>query len=81
MAAFWISYLDLVELMLGLIRASREGNWLLHLHYIQSMIPWCFGYYKQNYAEYLSAYHTQMMQLPEEHPAIHDHFTNGGFSV
>ena len=26
MAGFWMSYLDMVEIVLGLIRASREGN-------------------------------------------------------
>lgn len=34
-----MSYLDIVEdVLLGLIRASREGNWLLHLHAIRQMI-------------------------------------------
>ena len=26
-AAFWVTYLDMVEVLLGLIRASREGDW------------------------------------------------------
>jgi hypothetical protein len=50
LSAFWMSYMDMVEVVLGLIRASREGNWQLHLAMISEMIPWTFAYDKQNYA-------------------------------
>ncbi|KAG1683173.1 Phospholipid scramblase 2 [Nymphon striatum] len=39
LVAFWMSYIDMVELMLKLLRASREGNWKLHLTSIHEMIP------------------------------------------
>ena len=53
--AFWMSYIDMVEdVVLGLLRASREGDWELHIHTIRSMIPWCFAYDKINYARYIS---------------------------
>lgn len=81
LASFWMSFLDMVEILLGMIRASREGNWLLHLSTIQSMIPWCFAYDKQNYAKYLSVYYSQMTKLQETHPRIHQHMLWGGFSV
>ena len=60
LASFWMSYLDLVEILLALIGALREGNWVLHLLGIRSMILWYFAYEKQNYARYLSRYHGQM---------------------
>lgn len=45
LSTFWMSYIDMVEdIILGLVRASRKGNWELHLHAIRSMIPWCFAY-------------------------------------
>ncbi|KAG1701312.1 Threonine aspartase 1 [Nymphon striatum] len=81
LAAFWMSYIDMVELMLKLLRASREGNWKLHLTSIHEMIPWCFSYDNINYARYLSAYYAEMTNLPEEHPEIHDYLEAGGFSV
>ena len=81
MAGFWMSYLDMVEIVLGLIRASREGNWPLHLAMIDEMIPRCFAYDKQNYGRYLPGYLRQMIKLENEHPQIHDHYTHGGFSV
>lgn len=75
LAAFWMSFVDLVEILLGLIRASREGNWLLHLSSISAMIPWCFAYDKHNYANYLSMYYSQMSRLQETHPEIHQQMT------
>jgi len=81
LSAFWMSYLDMTEMMLGLIRASREGNWMLHLECIRNMIPWCFAYDKLNYARYLSYYYANMTQLPVEHPEVHAHFLQGGFAV
>ena len=81
LATFWMSFIDIVENLLALIRSSREGNWMLHLSAIKSMIPWGFAYDKQNYARYLSIYYSQMTQLAETHPDVHDHFQHGGFSV
>lgn len=81
LAAFWVTYIDVVEILLGLIRASREGDWTLHLSCIQSMIPWCFAYDRVNYARYLSYYLAQMSQLPITHPDVHAEFMAGKFSV
>ena len=51
LSAFWMSYIHLFgDVLLGLIRASREGNLLLHLYAVHHMIPWCFAYDKFNYA-------------------------------
>ena len=63
----------LVELM-NLLRASREGNWELHLHIIPNMIPWCFAYDKLNYARYLSPYFAQVANLPEKYPSVYEAF-------
>lgn len=81
LAAFWVSYLDMVDILLGLVRAAREGDWTLHLNSIRAMIPWVFAYDKLNYARYLPVYYAQMMQLSNTHPTVHEHLQNGGFSV
>ena len=31
LSKFWLSYLDMLESVLRLLRASREGNWELHV--------------------------------------------------
>ena len=33
-------------ILLGLLRASQEGNWVLHMSAIEAMIPWTFAYGK-----------------------------------
>lgn len=81
LTAFWMSYLDMVEIMLGLIRASREGEWILHLASIRVMIPWCFAYDRINYACCLPYYYAQMSQLSFTHPDVYKKFIVGGFSV
>ena len=82
LAAFWMSYVDMVEVMLGLIRASRGGDWMLHLASIHAMIPWCFAYDRLNYARYLPYYHAHMSRLAFDHPDVHELFMQGkGFSV
>lgn len=82
LSGYWMSYVDMVEnILLGLLRASREGNWDLHLRAVREMIPWCFAYDKINYARYLSAYLAQMTNLPEDHPDVYKAFKEGKFSV
>lgn len=71
----------MVEILLGLITASREGDWMLHLACIRAMIPWCFAYDQINYARYLPYYYSQMSRLPDEHPDVHAEFMQGSFSV
>ena len=81
LSAFWVSYIDAIEIVLGLIRASREGNWLLHLAMIRETIPWCFAYDRQNYARYLPVYYRDMSRLAIDHPQMYDYFLAGGFAV
>ena len=71
----------MIEILLALLRASREGDWMLHLATIRQMIPWCFAYDKLNYARFLPYYYDMMSRLPIDHPDVHDHFMQGGFSV
>ena len=81
LSKFWMSYVDMVEILLELLRASREGDWELHLSSISEIVPWCFAYDKPNYARYLSAYLHEMSHLPEEHPDTLEYLRSGGFSV
>ena len=79
---FWMSYIEIVEgILLNMIRASREGNWNLHLFAIHEMIPWCFAYDKINYARYLPAYYSDMLSLENKHPDVYEAFVQGNFSV
>ena len=81
MSAFWMSYVEIVEIMLQLLRASRERNWELHLSSISEMIPWCFAYDRQNYSRYLSVYLSDMTNLPIDHPQQHTYLSDGRFAA
>ena len=61
----------MVEILLGLIRAPRDGDWVLHLASIREKSPWCFAYDRTNYDHYLPYYYAQMTQLPTDHPRVH----------
>ena len=78
---FWFSYLELTELSLNLIYATRTGDWELYLSCIEEVIPWAFAYDRQNYARYLIPYINDMRKLPSSKPKVHEAFVNGEFNV
>ena len=81
LARFWLSYLELSELLLNLIYASRTGSWELYLSCIEEVIPWAFAYDHQNYARYLIPFLDDMRQLPVKKPEVYTAFIKGQFSV
>ena len=78
---FWSSYLEMVEVLLLFVRATRQGDWLLHLSAVRSMCPWLFVTSRINYARYLPIYYLEMKSLHTSHPDIHQMFMNGDFVV
>ena len=56
------SYIGMVDLLLRFVRASRTGNWKLHLVCVRDMLPWCFAYDRVNYARFMSFYFLEMTQ-------------------
>lgn len=68
------------KILLAFIRASREGDWFLHLSALRSLIPWTLDD-KVNYAHFLPVYYAQMTQLPSEKTDIHAALMNGLHSV
>ena len=81
LSSLWMSYLDIVEILLNLLRASREGDWELQLSAIGKMIPWCFAHDNLNYTCSLSAYVSEMSHLEEEHLEAFKYLRSGVFSV
>ena len=71
MFAFWSDYVDLIENVLLLTRATRTGDWELHLSIVRRILPWMFACHRPNYARYLSAYYLEMLDLPEIHPSVY----------
>ena len=67
-SSFWMSYIDIVAIMLNMLRASREADWELHISSIREILPWCFAYDTTNYVRYMSAYYQDMMTLKDKYP-------------
>lgn len=74
----WSSYIEMVQLLLSFIRATRDSDWSLHLATVRRMLPWYFAYDRQNYARYLSAYWVEMINLPKTHPHCYEEVTAKG---
>ena len=54
--AFWSNYIDMVQILLLFLRATRTSDWDLHLSSLRSMIPWFFSCERVNYSRYSSSY-------------------------
>ena len=81
MAKFWQSYLDLVGLLLNVIRATREGNWEVHMSCPRKMLPWIFAMDHTNYSRYVPLYWWDMHQLHITHPEVNTQMQLGEFAV
>ncbi|XP_065185837.1 uncharacterized protein LOC135816571 [Sycon ciliatum] len=81
MACFWLSYMEMVSLLLDFIRASRNGDWVLHLTAFRQMLKWFFAYDHVNYARYGSYYVNDMECLPESHESAQESLVSGDFCV
>lgn len=76
--AFWSSYIDIVQLLLAFVRATRESDWNLHLSALRFMMPWFFAYDRTNYARYVPAYWLEVISLPDTHPQCHQELSQKG---
>ena len=81
LSKFWMSYVDMIEILLMLIRSTRDGNWDMYLSGIRKVLPWCFSYDHLNYARYMPVYLSDMIDLKDTHPDVHKSFVAGNFSV
>ncbi len=69
--ALWSNYIEMVQLLLLFIRATRTSDWKLHLSTLRSMIPWFFATDRVNYARYAPCYWLEMTQLDKTHPCMY----------
>lgn len=80
-AKFWTEFIDMVHIVRDLIRADREGNWYLHLHTVQALLPLFCIFDRTNYARWCSLYLEDMRRLPETAPEVYEMFCKGKFVV
>ena len=72
---FLRNFMKMVENLMLFIRASREGNWKLHLASLDSFVKYFFAHDLHNYARYIPIY------LEESDPEIWQYLDAGNFSV
>ena len=73
MDEFWDSYIAMVKLLLKFNRSIRQGDWALNKHCVREILPWADAYDCRNYSRYLPVHFLHMVNLPDTHPAIHNH--------
>ena len=78
---YWSSYIDMVQGLLLFLRATREGDWKLHLASFYQILPWFFAYDRVTYARYFPAYISEMDSFPMTYPATSVKFLAGDFVV
>ena len=64
----WVQYIQQVLLMLDFIKAERTGNWHLHLHCVQKMIPYFHAAGHLPYAKSARLYLQQMNSIADVMP-------------
>lgn len=81
MAAFWQTFLDMVQILLDFIRAVRTGDWDMHLQTCQRMLVWIHAYDRVNYSRHFTYYWASQQNIQEKFPTIYQEFKNGNFST
>ena len=80
-AQFWLQYMDIIQLILTLIRATKENDLDLHIACLYRLCPLLFAFDHNNYARYVQVYLMTLMNLPSSHPGSTELLKNNGFSV
>ncbi|XP_028410461.1 uncharacterized protein LOC114533074 [Dendronephthya gigantea] len=78
---YWLSFLEMVDILLEFVRATRVGDWSLHLSSVRRMLPWIFAYDRVHYSRYLPIYWLEMLNLPTSNPDIHEQMVAGNFAT
>ena len=78
---FWLSYIEMVELLLNIIYSVWAGCCHLLLECIREMLPYMFAYDHVNYSRCLWLMLGDMLALPRVYPEIYEVFLEGKFAV
>ena len=78
---FWMSFLEMTDLLLNNIYSIRSGDWELLLKCVRSILPYCFANDNIKNACYLTLMLGDMLQLSINFPEIHQGFMRGKFAA
>ena len=71
---FWMSFLQMVELLLSTIYSIRYGDCKLLLQCITRILPYTFAFHHINYVRYLSVMLRDKLPLPNDFPDVYGNF-------
>eukprot|EP00745_Piridium_sociabile_P023062 TRINITY_DN35931_c2_g2_i7.p1 TRINITY_DN35931_c2_g2~~TRINITY_DN35931_c2_g2_i7.p1 ORF type:complete len:567 (+),score=112.84 TRINITY_DN35931_c2_g2_i7:122-1822(+) len=73
----WLQYMLMMDILRQFLKAERTGNWMLHLHALQRMLPFLAAGGHCQYTKSVHIYLQHMQQLKDHHPAVYNAFSNG----
>ena len=79
--AYWDTFLQGVDLLLGTLRAERDANFDLHLSVTCELMPWLWAAGRHTYAKFIPTYIADMKAMEVAQPESYLHMQNGGFVV
>lgn len=71
----------MIDIMRRFIKAERTGNWHLHLHCVQEMLPFFAATGHNLYLKSAYCYLQQMDLLEKDHPDIYQKFCEGNHVI
>ena len=66
--SFWCKYLDGADILLRLLRAERDGDFILHISATHETVPWFNAAGRRVYAKYVPTYIADMANLEKQIP-------------
>ena len=78
---FWFTILQLQLQVLIFVRSLREADFKLYIESLSQLVPWFFSLDHTNYARWIPVHLRDMVTLAEKHPAVHQEFLHGNFTV
>ena len=81
MQKLWLTFINLVELLLNTILSVRSRDWHLFVTCVKDIIPYTFAYDNINYARYLTAMFSEILSLEDNFPETYEEFVAGNFAV
>jgi len=74
-------YMDIVLTLPQFIKASQQGDWILHLTALEKLYPYFFSRNMLKYAQNIPEYLAKMYSLQVSDPDVCEQFCNRNFCV
>ena len=77
--AYWLRFMEGVDLLLTMLRAERDADFQLHLNCMMEVVPWFRAAGRNHYCKYIPVYVDEMRGLQQQHPESYKFLQEGGF--